>query len=104
MDASYTYSYNDVGFDVDGNDCVKYMEFYCIYNAESEVTLGLSDINLTYCGEQFKTTEDVIACFGQDYVRDEDEKYESFTFKDDEMTVTVSLLEGEFNGIEVSGN
>ncbi len=100
MDASFTYEYENVGFDIDGSECVESMEFHCIYNAKSEVICGLSDIKLIYHGQRLKTTADIIACFGQNYIPVEGEKYESFTFEDDQLTIEISLLNGEFNGIK----
>lgn len=101
MDASFLYEYENVGFDVDQNDCVEFMCFSCTYNAKSEVTCGLSDIELIYHGKRLETTEDVIDCFGQNYVPAQDERYEFFTFEDDELNIEISLINGEFNGIKV---
>lgn len=102
MDASFGYMKNDVGYSVDGEDRIDYMAFYTTRNVKDEILCGLSDIKLVYHGERLETTEDVIACFGENYVPAEGEKYESFTFEDDELIIQIELIYGEFYNIEVS--
>ena len=101
MDGNCDYMEDGVGYDVDGNGRVEYMEFYKTENTEGEELYGLSNINLFYHGEHLDTTEKVIACFGKDYVPMEDTSHESFTFEDDELIVEISLYKDEFNGIVV---
>lgn len=102
MDASFTYMDKDVGYDVDGENRIEYMAFYTMRNAKGEPICDLSDVEFMYHGQRLITTEDVLACFGADYVPAVGERYDSFTFEDDELAVTVELCEGEVINIEVS--
>lgn len=102
MDASFTYMDKDVGYDVDGEDRIEYMAFYTMRDANGAMICDLSDVDFMYHGERLETTEDILACFGENYVPAEGEKYDSFTFEDDELIVTIQLREGEVINIEVS--
>lgn len=101
MDGDCTYMENYVGYNVDSDDRVEYMVFHRTENSSGEELYGLSNINLFYRGEHLNTTEKVIACFGENYVPDKEEAYETFTFEDDELIVEISLYNGEFIGIIV---
>ncbi len=102
MDASFTYMDKEVGYDVDGEDRIESMEFYTIRDAKGDMICDLSDIKFMYHGKQLVTTEDIIACFGENYIPAEGEKYDSFTFEDDELIVTIDLINGEVSNIKVS--
>lgn len=102
MDASFTYMDKDVGYDVDSEDRIEYMAFYTLRDAKGEMICDLSDIEFLYHGQRLITTDDFISCFGENYVPAEGEKYDSFTFEDDELIVTVELIHGEVSNIEVS--
>lgn len=102
MDASFTYMDKDVGYDVDGDDRIEYMAFYTLRDSNSEMICDLSDVEFMYHGQRLVTTEDFIACFGANYVPAEGEKYDSFTFEDDELSVTIELIHGEVSNIIVS--
>ncbi len=102
MDATFTYMDKDVGYDVDSEDRIEYMAFYTLRDAKDNMICDLSDIKVMYHGKQLVTTQDFIDCFGENYVPDETEKYNSFTFEDDELTVTIELIHGEVSNIEVS--
>ena len=86
---------------MDGDDRVEYMVVHRTENSDGEELCGLSNMNLYYHGEHLDTTEKVIACFGENYVPDNEQSYETFTFEDDELIVEISLHNGEFNGIKV---
>jgi len=101
MDGDCTYMDGYVGYDVDGDDRVEYMVVHRTENSDGEELCGLSNMNLYYHGEHLDTTEKVIACFGENYVPDNEQSYETFTFEDDELIVEISLHNGEFNGITV---
>ncbi len=101
MDASFTYMDNEVGYDVDADDRIEYMEFYTLSNPDDGMVCNLSDIKVLYHGERLVTTADFIACFGENYVPATDEKYDSFTFEDDELIVTIDLIHNEVSNIEV---
>ncbi len=102
MDAPFTYEDDYVGFNPDEDKCIKYMQFYCLSSTNPDNNVDLSDIKLIYNGQQLETTEDVIECFGQNYIPSENEKYESFVYETDTESVYISLVDGEFNGIEVT--
>lgn len=101
MDGDCTYMEDYVGYNVDSDDRVECMVFHRTENSSGEELYGLSNINLYYRGEHLDTTEKVIACFGENYVPDKEESYETFTFEDDELIVEISLHNGEFIGIIV---
>ena len=101
MDGDCTYMEGYVGYDVDGDDRVEYMVVHRTENSDGEELCGLSNMNLYYHGEHLDTTEKVVACFGENYVPDKEQSYETFTFEDDELIVEISLHNGEFNGITV---
>lgn len=102
MDATFTYMDKDVGYDVDGEDRIEYMAFYTLRDSKGEMICDLSDIKFMYHGKQLITTQDFIDCFGENYVPAEGEKYDSFTFEDDELIITIELIHGEVSNIEVS--
>lgn len=102
MDASFTYMDKDVGYDVDSEGRIEYMAFYTLRDAKGEMICDLSDIKFMYHGKQLVTTQDFIDCFGENYIPAEGEKYDSFTFEDDELMVTIELIRGEVSNIEVS--
>lgn len=102
MDASFAYMDKEVGYSVDSEDRIDAMEFHKTEDASGEIICGLSDIKLMYHGERLETTEDIIACFGENYVPVEGEKYETFTFEDDKLLIEVTLVDKEFSGIEVT--
>ena len=101
MDGDCEYMEDYVGYDADGDDRVECMVFHRVEDSLGEELYGLSNINLFYHGEHLDTTEKVIACFGENYVPDKEEAYETFTFEDDELVVEISLHNGEFSGIVV---
>ena len=100
MDASFTYMDKEVGYDVDSENRIDYMEFYTSTMADDET--GLDDIKLYYHGEHLDTTEKVIATLGKNYTPADGEKYESFEFEDDKLCVEVTLRNGEFTNINVT--
>lgn len=102
MDASFTYMDNEVGYDVDGENRIEYMEYYTLSDPKDNMICDLSDIKVMYHGKQLVTTADFIACFGENYVPAEGEKYDSFTYEDDELIVTIDLYYGEVSNIKVS--
>lgn len=102
MDATFTYMDKEVGYDVDSEGCIEYMAFYTQRNAKGEPICDLSDIKFMYHGKQLITTQDFIDCFGENYIPTEGEKYDSFVFEDDELIVTIELIDGEVRNIEVS--
>lgn len=102
MDASFTYMDKDVGYDVDSEDRIVYMAFYTLRDPKDNMICDLSDIKFMYHGKQLITTQDFIDCFGANYIPAEGEKYDSFTFEDDELIVTVELIHGEVSNILVS--
>ena len=101
MDASFTYMDNEVGYDVDADERIEYMEFYTMRDTDCGMICDLSDIKFMYHGERLVTTEDFIACFGENYVHIPHKKYNSFTFEDDELIVTIELYHNEVSNIEV---
>ena len=101
MDGDCTYMKDYVGYNVDNDDRLECMIFHRTEDSSGEELYGLSNINLFYHGEHLDTTEKVIACFGDNYVPDKEESYETFTFEDDELIVEIRLHNGEFSGIMV---
>ena len=102
MDATFTYMDKDVGYDVDSEGRIESMEFYTLRDAKGNMICDLSDIKFMYHDKQLVTTQDFIDCFGENYVPAEGEKYDSFTFEDEELIVTIDLIHGEVSNILVS--
>ena len=100
MDASFTYMNKEVGYDVDSDNRINHMEFHASTMGDDEV--GPDDIHLNYHGEHLDTTEKVIATLGENYTPSDGETYESFAFEDDKLFIEVTLVNGEFSGIDVT--
>lgn len=101
-DASYGYMYEEVGLSIDKNGIIYFLCFYSSFDVDGNGINSIEDAKISYKGNLLKTYDDFIEYFGEGSIsRVEDSNLEEVTYIEENVTLTLTLRNGNLINVEL---